>query len=184
MDNLLRSYQPSNDVEEAHKNSILSLLQSAPRCYYRDHFDPGHITGSALLISADGQRVLMNHHKSLRKWLSFGGHADGDENILRVASREIVEESGIQNIEPVMGDIFDVDVHPIPANPKRGEPAHSHFDIRYLFCVKNKGDENFVLSDESVSLRWCGYDEAMGLIQQDGSMARLLSKWREKLAKI
>ena len=180
MDRELRSYLPSNDIEAAHKNSILILLQSTRRCYDRDHFDPGHITGSGLLISCDGKRVLMNHHKSLNKWLSFGGHADGDDNVMNVAGREVTEESGIENMEPVIDGIFDVDVHPIPANPKKGEPAHSHFDIRYLFRVKDPASETFALSDESVSLRWCDYAEASQLISQDGSMARLLSKWQSQ----
>lgn len=178
MDKVLALYQPSNDLEALHKDSIVSLLQTGSRCFYRDHFNPGHITGSGLLISHDNSRVLMNHHKSLNKWLSFGGHADGDENVMRVAMREVMEESGIENIEAAIDDIFDVDVHPIPANPKKGEPAHAHYDIRYLFRVKDKDSEIFALSDESVSLRWCAYEEASVLIQQDDSMMRLLTKWQ------
>ncbi|MGW1816015.1 hypothetical protein ACWCQM_20910 [Streptomyces sp. NPDC002125] len=26
-----------------------------------------------------------------------------------------------------------IDVHPIDANPAKGEPAHQHFDFRFLF---------------------------------------------------
>lgn len=178
MRDLISAYVPSNGEEENHKQSIFKLLSVGERCFYRDHFDPGHITGSGLLISHNHQRVLMNHHKSLNKWLCFGGHADGDQDVMRVAMREVNEESGIQEIEPVVGSIFDVDVHAIPFNPKKGEPAHAHYDIRYIFRVASPEAENFNISDESVSLRWCSFDEARSLIDGEASMGRLLSKWQ------
>lgn len=99
---------------------------------------------------------------------------------MSVALREVVEESGIDDVEPVTGDIFDVDIHPIPANPKKGEPPHRHFDIRYLFRVRNAVNENFARSEESNSLRWCSYEEAMALASPaDISMHRMLAKWRQ-----
>ena len=163
--------------EEFHKEEILSLIANHPDCYYRTHFNPGHITGSGLLLSADRTRVLMNHHKILDLWVCFGGHADGDTNILNVALRETMEESGIENIEPVTPAIFDIDVHPIPPNTKKNEPSHKHFDIRYLFRVRDRCSEDFVISDESKSLRWCDFETAMVLAPDDYSMQRLLRKW-------
>ncbi len=173
---MLDSYIPSNDIEAQHLKNIQDLIAHHPDCYVRSHFIPGHVTGSALLISHDKKRVLMNYHRSLQKWLCFGGHADGDRDILNVARREVIEESGIKNIEQVGSGIFDVDVHAIPENPKKGEPAHDHFDIRFLFRTASPADEAFVLSDESISLKWCGPEEALSLAQSAG-MTRLLNKW-------
>lgn len=174
---MLENYIPSV-AERDHWRDIRTLIDNHPDCFYRTHFDPGHITGSALLLSADGTRVLMNHHKFLNIWICFGGHADGETNILQVALREAIEESGIDDIEPVRTTIFDVDVHAIPPNPKKNEPAHKHFDIRYLLRVRNAVNENFAKSDESVNLRWCSYDEARKLADPaDLSMHRLLDKW-------
>lgn len=177
IENALKTYKC--DEEETHRRDILSLIETAPDCFYRTHFNPGHITGSALLVSADNRRVLMNHHKFLNIWICFGGHADGERDVLDVAMREAREESGIENIEPVTADIFSVDIHPIPENPKKGEPPHRHFDIRYLLRVKDKADEAFAMSEESHNLRWCGYEEARVLAANDLSMHRLLIKWNE-----
>ena len=176
---ILRDHKP-NAGEEAHLRDIRSLIETyGDRCFYRDHFDPGHMTGSGLLISADGNRVLMNHHKFLDMWICFGGHADGERDILNVALREVIEESGIADVEPAWDGIFSVDVHGIPANAKKGEPPHKHFDIRYLFRVRNAANENFAESEESNILRWCGYEEACALATpHDYSMHRLLDKWR------
>lgn len=35
------------------------------------------------------------HHKKLDKWLQLGDHCDGDSNILNVAVKEAIKESGI-----------------------------------------------------------------------------------------
>lgn len=170
-------------AEQQHFRDICNLIEThGDACFYRTHFNPGHMTGSGLLISADGNRVLMNHHKFLDLWICFGGHADGEKDMLSVALREVMEESGIADVEPVMDGILDVDVHAIPANAKKNEPPHRHFDVRYLFRVKNAVNENFLQSEESNTLRWCSYDEARALAApHDASMHRLLEKWRVRV---
>ena len=178
----LSCYLPTNQ-ERQHLEDIRDLIKYYGRnCFYRTHFNPGHITGSGLLTSADGTRVLMNHHKFLNIWICFGGHADGETDVLQAALREVIEESGIQDVEPVSSQIFDVDVHSIPENPLKAEPCHKHFDVRYLFRVSHPSSENFVCSDESNSMRWCGFDEALSLVHTDDeSMRRLLHKWNNSL---
>ncbi len=168
-------------AEQQHFRDICNLIEThGDACFYRTHFNPGHITGSGLLVSADGNRVLMNHHTFLNIWICFGGHADGETDILNVALREVTEESGIADVEPVNTSIFDVDIHAIPANIKKGEPPHKHFDIRYLFRVRNAASEAFAMSEESLNLRWCSYEEAQKLAcPRDVSMHRLLDKWRK-----
>lgn len=169
--NLINSYTPSEE-EKGFIDPFRKLVMSGGRYLYRDHLVPGHITGSALLLNNDKTKVLMNHHKSLNKWLCFGGHADGEADILEVASREVMEESGIEKIEPLSRSIFDLDIHPIPANERKKEAEHLHYDIRYVFVA---GDEVFKISDESLSLKWCGIDEAEALSSSSG-MKRLLKK--------
>jgi 8-oxo-dGTP pyrophosphatase MutT (NUDIX family) len=82
----------------------------APRCFHRDCF-PGHFTGSALVVSADGSRALLHHHRKLDRWLQFGGHCDGDVNVPRVAQREAFEESGISGLILASARPFDLDIH-------------------------------------------------------------------------
>ncbi len=177
----LENHSTSDEREENDRRLIAQLLAvQGSAALYRDLFTPGHITASALLISKDGSRVLMNHHKFLNKWMSFGGHVDGEVNLLNAARREVIEESGIPDIQPVFETIFDVDIHAILANEKKGEPAHSHYDVRFLFQAT--GDEVFAVSDESTELRWCTAQEAMDLVQAnnpESRMSRLLGKWQD-----
>ena len=102
----------------------------------------GHFTGSAWLVSADGRRALLTHHRKLQRWLQLGGHADGDVDLAGVALREAQEETGVAGLRLEDGAIFDLDRHWIPV---RGQvPGHWHYDVRYL--VRAGVDERFVVS--------------------------------------
>lgn len=164
--------------EEPLRQRMLELADSTPDCFYRTSF-PAHFTGSALVLSADGQQVLLHHHRKLDRWMQFGGHADGDEDILRVARREALEESGIEGLEVLSPVPFDLDIHEIPSRPALGEPAHFHFDIRFLFAAP--AGAQFTISDESLALRWFSLEEMLALPGSSG-LQRLACKWRNPAA--
>ncbi|WP_218126728.1 NUDIX hydrolase [Glycomyces sambucus] len=100
---------------------------------------PGHVTASAIVLDESGA-VLLVHHRALDRWFQPGGHLEpGDDSLPAAALREAVEEAGL---DPIGLELLDrapihIDVHPIPANPRKGEAAHDHYDVRYLFrCVR------------------------------------------------
>ncbi len=127
-----------------------TLIDTSDRCAFRDYFNPGHLTGSAWVVDESGGRVLLLHHGKLNRWLQPGGHADGDFDLARVALRETQEESGLTRLQLIDSEIFDLDIHEIPA--RGAEPAHLHFDVRYL--IRADSSEELVLSDESHALAW------------------------------
>ena len=147
------------------------FLRSASTVFDRAH-TVGHFTGSAWLVSADGARVLLTHHRKLNAWLQLGGHADGDADLARVALREAEEESGLRDlvVEPA---IFDIDRHRIPA--RRDEPEHWHYDVRYV--VRATRGEAFVVGDESHALAWRGVRELVDDETVDESVRRMAAKW-------
>lgn len=99
---------------------------------------PGHVTCGAAVIDAAG-RVLMIRHRVLGKWLLPGGHLEAGDSTLRAgALRELEEETGVrwrQGTNPASAaiNLLDIDLHAIPANPEKDEPAHWHADFRYAF---------------------------------------------------
>ena len=109
--------------------------------------------------------------------MNFGGHCDGEEDVLAVAIRETMEESGITALRPLTSDIIDIDIHPIPKNDKKKEPAHNHFDIRYV--MRMTSEQDFQISDESLNLKWMAIDEALTVC--DRSLKRFIKKAYEKL---
>lgn len=156
---------------------MIELIDSTPDCFERSSF-PAHFTGGALVVSADGKRALLNHHRKLDKWLAFGGHCDGDADLLRVALREALEESGIKGLITTSQRPFDLDIHDIP--PLKGEPAHFHFDVRYVLIAPEEA--TYTVSEESHDLRWFTPAE-MEALDLDASMRRLVAKWQALLAR-
>lgn len=152
---------------------FLELLK-AERCFHRDHFNPGHITASSLLLNTDNNYILMNYHKSLNKWLNFGGHCDGEEDAFSVGIRETMEESGLTAFKPVTASIIDIDIHTIPANPVKAEPAHEHFDIRYL--MRMTAEQRPVISSESLDMQWMSFSDALDVASNNQSLTRLIKK--------
>ncbi len=139
--------------------------------FARDHL-PGHFTGSAWLVSADGERVLLTHHRKLGLWLQLGGHADGDTDLARVALREAEEETGLRDLV-VDSAVFDLDRHAIPA--RGNEPEHWHYDVR--FVVRARGSEDFVVNEESNALAWREIADVATDPHADESMRRMARKW-------
>ena len=54
--------------EVAFRNQMIALLDAEEQCFHRSCF-PGHFTASAFIVSADGSRTLLNHHRKLNRWL-------------------------------------------------------------------------------------------------------------------
>lgn len=133
---------------------------------------PGHFTGSAWMVSADGDRVLLTHHRKLGLWLQPGGHADGDPDLRRVALREAEEETGLRGLRIEPG-IFDIDRHRIPARPD--EPEHWHYDVRYV--VRAGENERYKVSEESHALAWRPIVDVATDAQADASVRRMAAKW-------
>jgi len=128
-------------------SGFLRLLAD-PAAFLRERL-AGHFTGSAWLVSADGARVLLMHHRKLDRWLQPGGHADGDADLAAVALREAEEETGLRDLHVESG-IFDIDAHRIPA---RGDvPEHTHYDVRYV--IRTHGSEVPQGNAESLALAW------------------------------
>ena len=154
----LRQLAPADQEEAEDRDRILHFVLG-----HSDPFDrgivEGHLTGSAIVVSADEARVLLLHHRKLDRWLQPGGHANpGETTGEEVALREALEETGIEGLVlyPGASRPLDVDIHAIPA--RGDEPTHEHLDLRYLVAAPRGA----VLSpqvEELRAIRWVRWDE-------------------------
>lgn len=149
---------------------VIAFVEGRADCLLRSCV-PGHLTGSAWIVSPDRRRTLLTHHRKLGKWLQLGGHADGDEDLLAVARREAIEESGLTAVHAVSPAIFDVDRHWIP--PRKSDPGHYHYDLRFLFAADPAAA--LAISSESKDLAWVAIDQVTTLNPEE-SMARMVRK--------
>lgn len=117
--------------------------------FSRDPAIGGHVTGSGLVLSPDRKAAALVFHRKLGRWLQPGGHCDGIADAAFVALKEAYEETGLSRITLLSQDVLDVDIHDIPA--RASEPAHLHYDVRFLMQAEAG---TLVVSNESTALEW------------------------------
>jgi len=157
--------------EAAMTADTIRFVEAHADCLLRS-CGPGHLTGSAWIVSPNRSRVLLTHHLKLDKWLQLGGHADGDPDLLAVARREAQEESGLTRVRVVAPELFDVDRHLIPA--RKSDPPHHHYDLRFL--LEADPVEPLVRAHaESKDLAWVEIRRVTALNPEE-SMARMVRK--------
>jgi 8-oxo-dGTP pyrophosphatase MutT (NUDIX family) len=171
-----RAFPSESDVIER----ICALVRQHANCFERSCL-PGHVTGSAWIVSSDRRRFLLTHHLKLGRWLQLGGHADGQRHVEQVALREAREESGMLRFDLLWmnGTLvpLDVDVHGIPArhdaHGRVVEDAHEHHDVRFLLLAGP--DQQVHASDESHEVAWFTAEEVRRLTDEE-SVLRMLDK--------
>jgi 8-oxo-dGTP pyrophosphatase MutT (NUDIX family) len=168
----LERYQAPDGMQAAVQRQMLDFVDRHPDALLRSCVE-GHLTGSALVVDADGERLLMLFHRKAQRWLQPGGHADGDANLAGVARREAQEETGIDGLVVITPPV-DLDVHRV-AFPN--EVPHLHLDCRFVVVAPVgamvRGNH------ESESLRWVTVDELADLDADPGTvrMARRGLTW-------
>lgn len=171
---LLKKHKTRFMDESAFVARAIRLIEEHEDCFYRELW-PLHVTGSTWVVNARRDRVLLLHHRKLDQWFQPGGHADGDADILRVALKEMAEETGLEenHIKLVDLDVFDVDIHAIEANQR--DPKHEHIDIRFLIEI----DDALPVpgNDESHQVIWVPLRE-VSRYNRNRSTYRMMEKTR------
>ena len=172
---LLEDYTSADPTEEGYRIRMLDLLGRTEDPCSRSSFQPGHFTASTFVLDPSCSRLLLILHRSLGLWLQPGGHFDPEDRSLEEAARrEVSEETGVQDLEQLeqFRGLFDIDIHSIPANPGRGEPAHQHFDLRLAFRA---GSNAITASTEVAAAKWVPLEEVRAA-GADRSVRRAVSK--------
>lgn len=179
----LEGHTAATEEEVASLVRILRFLQEPADPFARAN-PKGHVTASAVIARPDASEFLLVHHRKLARWLQPGGHTESsDASAFDAALREAREETGISRFDTPLGrTILDVDVHAIPAH--RREPAHSHFDIRYLLTSTEAArDHAASAEDPDRPVRWVSLEGARAL-NVDPSLTRALAKAHAMLSSL
>ncbi|MFZ5437613.1 MAG: NUDIX hydrolase [Patescibacteria group bacterium] len=170
---LLNWFETSDSRELADVKKIIELVTKHENIFIRDCLE-AHLTGSALVVNPTTQKILLHNHKKLNKWLQFGGHADGETDLAKVAMKEAKEESGLTDLEFYTDKPIDIEVQIIPE--KKGIPAHLHLDFRYLIFTQAEKLPK-PAEHESQDLKFLSFSEGYELGDKlDYALMRLIKK--------
>ena len=154
---VLGDWPAPTDAQEALRQRYVAHLHAHPDGLGR-RCRPDHLTASTLVLSPDGDAVLLTLHAKARRWFQLGGHCEpGDATLAGAALREATEESGLPGLEldPVPVQLSE---HAVPfcgpAAPG-STPVH-HLDVRFVAVAP--ADAAHAVSEESLDVRWWPVD--------------------------
>ena len=179
----LLTYIPYNEQEEKDRDEILRWLDEDADIFTRNNA-AAHMTASSWVTDQTCTRILMAYHNIYRSWSWLGGHADGNTNLLRVAMREVREESSVSDVSPLLETPFSVEILTVDGHEKRGHyvGSHLHLNITYLL----EADSRSMLAsnpEENSAVGWFPLDEAVSMSSEQWFRERIYSKLNEKLRK-
>ncbi len=179
--NALAAHVPADQEEENHRVKMMQFVLSHAHNWWMRATAEGHVTGSAWILNQANTHALLLHHQKLNRWVQPGGHLDAtDASPAAGALREAIEETGITHLHLASEALFDIDIHAIPARTGKMdvEPAHLHYDVRYLIIAS---DHRVTISEESLDAKWMSLEELVPP-SYERSIARMAEKsLRKKL---
>lgn len=137
-----------------------------------------HFTGSAIILHPATRRVLLTFHPGFQIWQQLGGHDEGEGHPVAVSAREAFEESGIEKLW-VCDWPVRIDPHPGQCRTVPGSKANCHYDVCYMSVSPS---ERFVVSKESLDLRWFSIPEVEQLVKEGSAQQRALEMAENSLA--
>ena len=180
----IKAYRPWNEQERQDQVLILEFLRKNSDAFYRTNL-LAHMTASAWVVNPQRSKVLMVYHRLYDSWSWAGGHADGEEDLLAVALREVREETGVQCLRPVTEEIYSLEVLTVDGHEKHGRyvPSHLHLNVTYL--LEAEEDQPLrVCEAENSGVAWFSLADALSASTEPWFVERIYKKLNEKLNSI
>lgn len=177
----IENYEPYNEQEQRDKELILQSLYREPDIFTREN-TLAHMTASAWVVNKQKDKVLMVYHNIYHSWSWLGGHADGETDLLKVAIREVQEESGVQNVIPLSENIFSLESLTVDGHMKKGKYVSSHLHLNVTYLLET--DEQEVLAvkpDENSGVAWFTLEEAVAASTEPWFQENIYRKLNQKL---
>lgn len=150
----IENYKPDCAQEINDKEIMIKFINEFDDVLTRNN-KVAHMTSSAFVVNKKRDKVLMVHHNIYNSWSWTGGHADGDEDLLYVAMKELNEETGIRTFMSLSDSIVSLDIIPVYGHMKNGKfvSPHLHFNAAFLFEA-DEDEELIVKADENSGVSW------------------------------
>ena len=155
----INAYEPFDEQEKSDKEQFLKFIDTFDDVLTRDNIF-GHFTASAFVVNKERTKMVVVYHIINDGWMYPGGHADGVDDLLSVAVREVEEETGLK-VKVLDSNIFALNSLPVKGHVKRGKyvSAHIHLDCVYLMEADDKLPLVYRI-DESKGVKWVDFKDA------------------------
>ena len=160
---LINKYKPKNEQEE----KDIKLINEAERIHgeilTRDNIF-GHLTSSVFVVNKERTKLLCVYHNIYKSWSWIGGHADGDDDLLFVAEKELKEETSLSEFKFVTNEPLTIDALTVFGHNRKGEyvSAHLHYNITFL-VEADESSYTHIQEEENSGVAWIEFDEFLRL---------------------
>ena len=179
----IQKYVPCNEQEVCDKEQMLAFLQSNPDCLDRVN-KVGHFTASVWVVNPERTKTLMVYHNLYDSWSWIGGHADGEEDLCKVALRELSEETGVKHARLISSEIFSLETLTVDGHIKRGKyvPCHLHFNVTYL-AEADEAETLVINKNENKGVKWWTFSDALAASTEKWMVEHVYKKLVGKFGK-
>lgn len=176
---MIKNYVPYNAQEEKDKQFFID-------CEHKDQIltrenEMVHLTSACFVTNKARNKILCIYHNIYKSWTWIGGHADGVDDMLYVAEKELREETFLKNFRVLLSTPITIESVPVHGHYKRGKyvSAHIHLNVTYLFEA-NEEDEVKIKPDENSNVAWLTFSELMETTKEQ-HMIPIYNKIIEKI---
>ena len=124
----------------------------------------------------------MCYHNIYQSWAWTGGHSDGEADLLKVAIKELKEETGVKNIKILKQEPFSLEVLTVNGHIKRGKyvSSHIHLNLTYLIEI-DENEELHNKEDENSNVKWIPIEQIDKESTEEWIKKNIYTKEKEKL---
>ena len=178
----IEGFAPQCEQEAQDRRMMLRYLSLFPDDILTRANEIAHFSASAWVVNPARDRVLMLYHNIYKSWSWPGGHADGEEDLLSVALREVQEETGLDRLRPVTEQLYSLEILTVNAHVKRGKYVvpHLHLNLTYLLEA-DEAEPLRINAEENTGVRWFPFEEALAASKEPWFVEHIYSKLIRKL---
>ncbi len=179
--NQIKNYKSNNEQEEKDKKMMLKYIDTFDNILVREN-EFAHFTASSWVVNQEKTKVLMIYHNIYQSWAWTGGHSDGEADLLKVAIKELKEETGIKNVTVLKKDIFSLEILTVNGHIKKGKyvSSHLHLNLTYLLQVNEK-ETLHIKEDENSGVKWIPIEEVKNASKENWMIENIYTKINQKL---
>lgn len=165
--NQFSEYVPKCKQETIDKKAIMYFISHNDDCLERTNLI-AHVTSSAFVVNKAMDKIIFIHHNIFNSWGWVGGHNDSNPNLLEVAMKEALEETGISKVVPYNNDMISLDVIYVENHIKNGLFVGDHLHLNATYLLIASEDEKLVVKeDENSGVKWFNIIDVMEHVSED-----------------